>query len=633
MKKLYTISLFLLLTLSSTATFAQLFVGPNSYMYVNDRMVYVTQDVDIRPGVGDNGKVYLRDEAMLLQATTGISANKGGGELSVFQEGTVDNFAYNYWCSPVGNNSALGSGNENFIVSKLYRPTTATSSTAAVMLGAGFFDGFATAPFRIADRWVFTFEDQITYSQWFARPGNAALPNIAPGLGFTMKGSIDSETSGYSDNGSFNNPGSRQRYDFRGKPNDGNITKTVSPGMRTLIGNPYPSAIDLKRFLQNASSTTGIAYFWEQDQSAAASSHLITVYRGGYGSYSPLAGADIGAPYGNLGTYNEATFYAFDGAGTQLVGSTGMGGLYERRFCPIGQGFMIEGGTGGNYTMANDYRVYIKEGFYSDFNRPANTQGGILTSDTDTGFLPEIQSVSGFDYTTVSTAPVPQIKFRTLLNNTGVKTTTLVMMDGASDGVERGMDAKSPDNSDVDMYFVLDNSQYVISVIDFDINKKVAVGFKANVPANFKIAVGEMINFEEAEHVYLHDKETDVYHEITNSAYEFNLAAGVTNNKYEITFVDGQALSIPSLTSEAFGVFQNNDLAQLTIENPSLIDIKSVSLYDIAGKLIFNKANLGAKTNYQFPTTGIAEAVYIVKIMTTDSQQFAKKITVHHNGK
>jgi hypothetical protein len=627
MNKLYFLSLCLVMAFSSTL-FAQVYVSPNSYVYVNDRMVFVNQDVNLRP----TGRIFLRNEAQLLQGSgTVASANQGAGELSVFQEGTVDNFAYNYWCSPVSNNSALGAGNESFSVSKLHRPTDAMNSTAAVMLGAGVFDGLSS-PLRIADRWVFTFEDQITYSQWFARPGNLG-PNIAPGLGFTMKGSIDSETSGFSDNGSFNNPGSRQRYDFRGKPNDGSITKSISPGMRTLIGNPYPSAIDLKRFLEDANSTTKTAYFWEQDQSAAASSHLITVYRGGYGSYSPLGGADIGVPYGNLGVYNEATFYAYDGAGTQLAAPTGMGTVFNTRFCPIGQGFMIEGLTVGTYTMANDYRVYIKEGFYSDFNRPNNSQGGTQVSDSDTGFLPEIQSVSGFDYTTVSTAPVPQIKFRTLLNNTGVKTTTLVMIDGASDGVEVGMDAKSPDNSDIDMYFVLDNSQYVISVIDFDINKKVPVGFKANIPANFKIAVGEMINFEEAEHVYLHDKETDVYHEITNAPYEFNVAAGITNNKYEITFVDGQALSIPSLTSEAFGVFQNNDLAQLTIENPSMIDIKTVSLYDIAGKLIFSKTNLGAKTNYQFPTTGIAEAVYIVKIMTTDSQQFAKKITVHYNGK
>jgi hypothetical protein len=44
-----------------------------------------------------------------------------------------------------------------------------------------------------------------------------------------------------------NNPG-EQRYDFRGKPNDGTISITVLNLQFTLTGNPYPSAIDLSAF-------------------------------------------------------------------------------------------------------------------------------------------------------------------------------------------------------------------------------------------------------------------------------------------------------------------------------------------------------------------------------------------------
>ncbi|MFT3793835.1 T9SS type A sorting domain-containing protein [Flavobacterium sp.] len=607
MKKFSTLSFCLLMALSSTTIFAQVFVSPNSYVYVNDQMVFVKQDIDLQ----SNGNIYLRNESQLLQGTGSTSANKGAGKLSVFQEGTVNNFAYNYWCSPVGNASAA-TGNENFSVAFLNRPTTVTASTPATLLGAGVFDGTAS-PFAIADRWIFKFLSSSTYAQWVSASG--ATPTIAAGQGFTMKGSSGTDAT-FSDAGQTNNPGSAQRYDFRGKPNDGNITITVGPGMRTLTGNPYPSAIDLKAFLLAATNTTQVAYFWEQDPTT--NSHLIASYKGGYGSYSPLGGTTV-APYGNMGVYVPPTFYAYDGAGTQL-GAVGSGTMYQRRFCPIGQGFMIEGAAGGNVTMSNNYRVYIKEGFYSDFNRNANF--------ANPAFLPEIQSVSGFDYTTVSTAEVPQIRFNTLLNNTGVKQTALVFMDGASDGAEPAMDAKSPDQTDIDMYFVIDANPYVISVVDFDINKKIPVGFKSNVPASFRMRVAEMINFEEAENVYLHDKLTDVYHDIKNADYEFNIAAGTVNDQYEVTFVDGSSLGVPELAADAFGVFQNNDRGLLTISNPKHMDIKSVTLYDIAGKQIFNKTKLGAKDTYEFSTAGIAEAVYIVKIMTTDSQQFGKKISV-----
>lgn len=606
MKKCYTLFSGLL-ALVSTAASAQVYVSPNSYVYVNDRMVFVNQDIDLQ----NNGNIYLRNEGQLLQGTASTSANKGAGKLSVFQEGTVNNFAYNYWCSPVGNASGT-SGNENFSAAMLNRPTTVLNSTGATLLGAGVFDGTAS-PLAIADRWIFKFLSSSTYAQWVSASG--ATPSIAAGEGFTMKGSSGTDAA-FSDHGQTNNPGDKQRYDFRGKPNDGNISITVGPGMRTLTGNPYPSAIDLKAFLNAATGTTKVAYFWEQDPTT--NSHLIASYKGGYGTYSPLGGSTV-APYGNMGVYNPPTFYAYDGSGTQL-GSVGTGNMYERRFCPVGQGFMIEGAAGGTVTMSNNFRVYIKEGFFSDFNRNANA--------SNDGFLSEIQSVSGFDYTTVSTAPAPQIRFNTLLNNTGVKQTTLVMIDGASDGAELGMDAKSPDTADIDMYFVIDNAQYVISVIDFDVNKKVPVGFKTNIPATFRMRIAEMINFEDAENVYLHDKETNVYHDIKNADYEFNIPAGTLDNRYEITFVTDSALGVPELAADTFDVFQNNDRQVLTVANPKHINIKSVSLYDIGGKLIFSKAKLGAKDNYEFSTAGISEAVYIVKVMTDDSQQFGKKISV-----
>jgi hypothetical protein len=58
--------------------------------------------------------------------------------------------------------------------------------------------------------------------------------------------------------------------------------------------------------------------------------------------------------------------------------------------------------------------------------------------------------------------------------------------------------------------------------------------------------------------------------------------------------------------------------------------IQSVGLFDINGKQIFNKQQLGNKASYQFPTAGIADAVYVVKIVTENQQDYAKKITVYN---
>ena len=607
MKKIFVLT-FVLLSCIIESSFAQLYVRDN-YVYVADKYLYVQQDVNIQ----NTGNLYLRNESQLLQAKTGGSANSGAGKLSVFQEGTVNNFAYNYWCSPVGN-SITAVGNESFGITMLNQPSSAIASTPATMLSMSTNNGVAN-PLGISQGWIFKYLSSSLYSQWF---GVYSASTLNPGEGFTMKGTAGTDAT-FTDAGVTNNPGSKQRYDFRGRPNDGDITINLALGKRTLTGNPYPSAIDLRAFLLGATNSTGTAYFWEQDKTV--NSHFIAAYQGGYGTYSPGAGP--------MGTYVPAVFYAYDPAGTQL-GSVSLGSNYERRFCPIGQGFMLEGGVTGTVTMRNSYRVYQKEGAanFSQFERDGNSNYK-LTSKEDT-FLPEIPSVSGFDYTTVSTKPAPQIRINTLMNNIAIRQSVLVFQNGATDGVDFGADAKSPDKTaEMDAYFVIDNSEYVIDVVEFDINKRIPIGFKNAVPATFKLTVSEILNFDGAEHVYLHDKIADVYYEITNAEHEILMPAGLNNTQYELTFVDG-LLSNPSFTAENLQVLQNNDFKAFTVLNPGLQSIKSIQLYDIAGKLILNNSGVGAMDKYQYPTSSYSDAIYIVKITTADNQVYNKKITIYN---
>lgn len=593
--------------------FSQLYVS-NNYVYVADKYLYVKQDVNIQ----NTGDIFLRNQSQLLQAKTGSSANAGAGKLSVFQEGSVNNFAYNYWCSPVGN-SITASGNEPFGITMLYQPASATTSASATILPMNSYNGISN-PLSISQSWIYKFLSSSLYSQWI---GVYNATSINAGEGFTMKGTSGTDAT-FSDAGTNNNPGSKQRYDFRGRPNDGDITINLASGKRTLTGNPYPSAIDLKAFLLSATNSTGIAYFWEQDKTV--NSHVLANYKGGYGTYSPVGGATVGG-YGTMGVYTPAVFYAYDGAGTQL-GSVGVGSNYERRFCPVGQGFMLVGSATGTVTMTNNFRVYQKEGAanYSEFERTANS-----STPQPNQFLPAIPSVSGFDYTTVSTAPIPQIRFNTLMNNEAVRQVALTFHPAATDSADFAMDAQSPDTANMDMYFVVDNAEYIIDVVAFDIHKRIPIGFKNPNSATFKIAVGEMINFDGAENVYVHDKVTDEYFNIVNSTYEMTLPAGVNNSRYEITF-ENETLGLPTLSSDSFEVIQNNVSQVLMVSNPNLIPLKSITLYDIAGKQIFTSTSIGVKDKYYFPTSAISDAVYVVKVITANNQDFGKKVAVY-NGK
>ena len=139
--------------------------------------------------------------------------------------------------------------------------------------------------------------------------------------------------------------------------------------------------------------------------------------------------------------------------------------------------------------------------------------------------------------------------------------------------------------------------------------------------------LSDFVNFNQAENVYLYDAETNLYHDIKNSQYDFVLPQGEFNNRYEITFRNS-TLSIDDNVKLNIGIHQNNTIKSLVVSNPNLIDLKSVSLYDLTGKRIFEKNNLGPQEKHEFSTSSIAEAVYLVELITSENKKVTQKIIV-----
>lgn len=590
----------------------QLYVKNGSYIFDKGTVIYAKGNLEL----DTNSNFYLRNEGQFVQGTTSTSTNTGEGKLSVFQEGTSNNYSYNYWCSPVGGATFGNTTNEDFGITMLNVPTTNIASTAATIT-TGYNGSSSAGALTISSYWIFKFLSQSTYSGW-VRSG--AAKDISAGQGFTMKGTNGSDATDVGETALNNpNPGSKQRYDFRGKPNDGDITITVANNNFTLTGNPYPSAIDLSAFLTDATNCTGIAYFWEHDKTVL--SHALLAYRGGYGTFSPVS--RLGS-----GIYVPAKFYSYDISGNLLpLTESSPNNSYARRFSPVGQGFMIVGNASGTtVTMKNLYRVFQKENVLNSvFEKNAT-----VTNTYNGDFLPPIMSVSGFDYTTVSRAEVPQIRFNTLLNNQAIKQVVLAFDSEATDGVDHAKDAENPDGTSVDMNFFLNDKDYVISVIQFDENKRLPVTFKSTANASFKITVAEIINFDQADNVYLYDKVIGLYHDIKNAEYEFVLPEGTFSNRFEITFRN-DALSVSNPTRENVIVYQNNTNQLLTVSSPNSVDIKSVTLFDLTGKLLFEKSSLGFANYYEFSTASLSDGVYLVKVQASDGKSTGHKIVVSSN--
>lgn len=564
--------------------------------------IYVTNDIDLE----DDGFVYLRDGAQLIQGNS--IGNSGLGRLSVFQNGTVHNWAYNYWCSPVGN--VFQSDGVTPLDNNVNNPFKATNQlfdfigdpnpdlNPITSTPAAFFSNYdgISSPLQISNRWIYTYDPGTVYSEW---DYVGDIGDIAPGYGFTMKG-----TSG---------SGNNQLYDFRGKPNNGTLSTAVLNGEQTLVGNPYPSALDARAYIWdtvNRNAMSGTLYFWEQDLSVT--SHFIADYVGGYATYTINELA-------TLATFTPATFNTHNPDGTvNTVGPSSTSLKNVLRYIPIGQGFMIEGNSAVNTTVrtTNAMRIYVKEGAQSEFFRSA--------ANNSVSYDELIYNANGLQI-----IPDDFKRFRLNVDFNDTYTRQLVhnFHQTATDGFDYGLESKSPLNLQSDANWILDGESYVAQAHDFNIELKIPVVVNISEQQPLRFRIFDVQNFDN-QPIYLHDKENDIYINLREQNYDLNIPAGNYLDRFEVTFLNEDTLSTDNLTISDFIVFQDNNNAQLTIKNPNSLDITNVALYDVSGKQVLKAFDLENQNSYQFSTRQLSEGVYVTVIGLANSETVSKKLVI-----
>ncbi|WP_034062064.1 ice-binding family protein, partial [Lacinutrix jangbogonensis] len=196
-----------------------------------------------------NGKIYLEGESQLLQDTGSVFEGSSIGSIEIDQQGTGNSFRYNYWSSPVN------SGGTNFTIGDVIRDGTDPNNSIEIDFdpNATYADGAPSSPIKLSTNWMYKLEDSgLGYSAWESI-GNTA--DVKIGQGCSMKGSNTGEDE--------------QNYTFVGLPNNGIIELTVGSDNDHLVGNPYPSAIDADKFIDDnglfsgTASITGTLYFWD----------------------------------------------------------------------------------------------------------------------------------------------------------------------------------------------------------------------------------------------------------------------------------------------------------------------------------------------------------------------------------
>jgi len=641
MKKI-TLTLAALLGTISFISAQDLYVSPSSYVFVQDEVVFVNDDVRLEAA---DSNIYLRDGAQLVQNTD--TKNSDIGELSVYQEQTVGVYEYNYWCSPVGVADAAMNTNVNFDISNLHQPTNPALSSDVTTATYGITGSYESTATEIARYWLWQMQSGGGYVDW---NHVSDYGNVATGFGFTMKGS----------------PTANNTMDFRGRPNNGSLiipcsfsgtdsdaNSGLDDQVETLTGNPYPSAMDLKKFLMHPTNKplldSGI-YFWQQK---AIGSHYLQSYEGGYAVYIPGAIVPDGdynnplhANWSDDGSYTVATFSAYNPAGNPMGASGGTSANYsfnnERRYAAIGQGFMIRsfdnGGAaaGGNAVIENSMRLYFKEdsttgGNGSIFGKSANSSESVEQVTA--------MSHNGINYQELVNNPniIPEIRIHTHINENYYRETVLAFRNNTNLSYNKFCDGRNPLVLDSDTYFIADGKKLSIKSITYDIDTRLPFGLNAdNTDNTYSITVNSLKNVSPNIEVFIYDKEADTHTDIRNGAFEISLPQGEYDNRFEVVFKDAskeaneELLVTEAEVTDSFDVFQNNTNNQLIIKNPKSHIVKSFTMYDVTGKLIYNKHNLGNETEYTFPTSTLSAGTYITKVVTDQNFEISKKVIVHN---
>ncbi|TVZ54802.1 hypothetical protein OD91_0037 [Lutibacter sp. Hel_I_33_5] len=564
-----------------------------------------TRNIEISDMLKLDGEIRLAGGSQLIQTHTGTNNRVGTGNLYIDQTSkTTDIYGISYLSSPVTTNGSL-----NYTVNGILKdgttPTSSSSTPGSIDFVSGP-DGDTGSPIEIASTWIYGYLNATDASGWVRK---LETGTFNPGEGFSLKG-----------------PQGLQNYTFVGTPNDGEYSFTLSSSSLSLLGNPYPSALDSNDLFASNSALASL-YFWEHK--ADNGDHDTNAYIGGYSVRNAGGGT---------------------AANTAITGTGGLGGhtyTSPDRYIPVGQGFFAEATpTGGTITINNTHRNYRALNNNSVFFR-------IKNEDED-----DIYDVDEIDSDNIDDEPIdidevennvedpkdeidpsieiPMLKigFEYQDNNSNHihRQIGVTFKEGNSFNYDNGYESAIYDLGDADLYFKFSNSdsKYVITGIQkIQENIEIPLAVKVGNYETVKIMV-DTVNFITNKKFVLVDKVKNTAQELSNSI-SINLTKNTTyEDRFFIKVENENTASTKTEILDKYNVkaFFNKENQEIVIIN-NQIEIKSVQLFNILGKEINSwKINKNSSQDIRLRINTASKRVTILKIKT-EAGNVIKKILMN----
>ncbi|RYF19062.1 MAG: T9SS type A sorting domain-containing protein [Flavobacteriales bacterium] len=351
-------------------------------------------------------------------------------------------------------------------------------------------------------------------------------------------------------------------------PNNGivNVTLAGTSGGANynLIGNPYPSNLDLSAFYTaNSTAIESTFWFWDNTVSPVTTQTGNTTTNVGYATINAASG-----------TWTEAS-------GTQSYNSVALNALGS--IAKTGQGFIVKASGAGQASFTNAMR--------------ASTAGVTLNKNVDTN------------------AGKFWIKLTTSYGNTVTQAVTY------SQNASNAYDVYDSKAMGVgsDAFYSLAGAEKVIiqGRAPFNINDVVPLGAKHFENGNFTVSLSYKEGlFTNGQAIYLHDKSTGTYTNLQNQVYSFTANAGEFANRFEIVY-KLDVLAISEAQKDTFEVYRDGQ--DFFVRNNK--NIENIEVFDAAGRKVQNINNNAKLVRIHLESTG----VYIIKAKSA-GKEYSKKV-------
>lgn len=343
-----------------------------------------------------------------------------------------------------------------------------------------------------------------------------------------------------------------------------------------LIGNPYPSNLDLNELYTSSSNIESTFRFWDNYANSISGQQGSTYNGYAYAKYNAASKLGI-----------KATGSAGNGNGDP----TSLSGLKEPNYIlKVGQGFIAR-------ATANTAKLSFENSKRITTQAAAEFFGKNKVDSTNNRYWLEMVTPTNL-----------------LVSN------AIVYFDDGTN--EFSADDSKLEGQASDALFTNAGDEKVVingrsTFADADVVK---VGNRYFTSGIYEIRLGKKEGiFENGQNIYLKDRQTGIITDLNAGSYTFSANAGENTGRFEIIYKPETVLATETFALKEILVYRDSD--RMVIKSPKTI--VEVQLFDATGRLLhFLKPN--AKEAIQ-DITALASGVYLFKIKTADGGLFTRK--------